>query len=44
MLMHNAILLVEKKKKKKKLFITTSKEIIEVSPAKRGILVKLLKL
>jgi hypothetical protein len=43
--MHNAILLVEKKKKKKKkLFITTSKEIIEVSPAKRGIVVKLLKL
>jgi len=37
MLMHNAILLVEKKKKKKKkLFITTSKEIIEVSPAQEG--------
>ncbi len=32
----NAILLIEKKKKKSKLAITTSKEIIDVSPTQEG--------
>jgi hypothetical protein len=39
----NAIMLVEKKKKKNKPTITTSKEIIEVSPIQEGNLGEVVK-